>query len=111
MPTLNVPARQPACGLGEAGRGRAVWTGSKKKNHKFEGTLVQFTLEKKANLLYIRLLATGSTTLEGRHFMKEEYIFYTETVLECPLNKQFSLCPPLPAPMGFRDSLPCPSLQ
>lgn len=76
---------------------------------------MQFTLKKKkkANLLYIRLLATGSTTLEGRHFMKEEYIFYTETVLECPLNKQFSLCPPLPAPVGFRDSLavPCPSLQ
>lgn len=51
MPTLNVPARQPACGLGEAGRGRAVLTGSKKKNNrKLEGTLVQFTLTKKANL-------------------------------------------------------------
>lgn len=41
MSTLNVLSRQPARGLGEAGRGRAVLAGSKKKkNHKLEETLV-----------------------------------------------------------------------
>lgn len=32
MSTLNILARQPAPGLGEAGRGRAVLAGSKKKS-------------------------------------------------------------------------------
>lgn len=42
MSTLNVLARRLAHGLGEAGRGRAVLAGSKKKkkNHKSEETLV-----------------------------------------------------------------------
>lgn len=58
MSTLSVLVRQPARGLGEAGRGRAVLAGSK-KNHKLEETLVQFTLGgKKDNLSYIWLLAT-----------------------------------------------------
>lgn len=39
MSTLNVLSREPARGLGESGRGRAVLTGSK-KNHKLEETLV-----------------------------------------------------------------------
>lgn len=56
MSTLNILARQPAPGLGEAGRGRAVLAGSKKKkNHKSEKTLVplsvQFTLGKKKGII------------------------------------------------------------
>lgn len=73
MPTLNALARQPAHGLGEAGRGRAVLTGLKKTIGGNPSAI--YSEEKKDNLSYIRLLATDSTTLGGRHFMKEEVYF------------------------------------
>lgn len=52
MPTLNVPARQPAYGLGEAGRGRAVLTGSKKESQ-IGGNPSAIYSEKKKLICYI----------------------------------------------------------
>lgn len=81
---------------------------------------MQFTLKKKKkdNLSYIRRLAAGSTTLGGRHFMKEGVYFPHRDCVGMSFEskkkkKECSLCPPLPAPVGFRDSLavPGPSLQ
>lgn len=76
MSTLNMLSRQPARGLGEAGRGRAVLTGSKKKSQigRNPSTLIQFTLGEKRIICridgYWPLI-----TLIGRHFMKEGVYF------------------------------------
>lgn len=111
MSALNMLAQQPAHGLGEAGRRRAVLAGSKKKSQigGNPNTLVQFTLEKKDNLSYRWLLAT---TLRGRHFMKEGVYFLHRDCVEISSEfKKMQHLPTSPSSYGVQGLSSSPVSQ